>query len=417
MTEQPQPPTPERKVSEEFAAVQAELISEDNIFSMMREQLPSMMGMAFMFVLTIALSLFIRPWYDIAGLQAFGEAGASQVRYIALELFMIFVFTAFILLLAKYKKEWIIKYGIMGVLSIALMYSTVPLAHMLVLDLEVEPFEYESENEIAMSYLSHHGMDTHLTNTLIGNSSYWNDSIHVYHDEGIVNSSPSWSMTQERLPFDDAGEVRVVVSDEYVAFTNQGYIWYADAETGELQDSYACHRYVSDGDGNSNLDFLGSLSGTCSLAFYADDAMYVIDENNLLVRFNVFDESPGELFYQAGWNLPSELKTHTGVEYAELIDDDKILIVTSNMAIVVQLEQTSSGFDPLAIDSKDDAKLLFEINATSNFTSADFGHSPWSEKKINESEEHEGFLLLGEENGDVVSFEWKWKMNSRHKRK
>ena len=89
MSEQPEPSTPERKVSAEFAAVQAKLESEDNIFSMMREQLPSMMGMAFMFILTIALSLFIRPWYDVAVLQAFGEAGASQVRYIALELSLI----------------------------------------------------------------------------------------------------------------------------------------------------------------------------------------------------------------------------------------------------------------------------------------------------------------------------------------
>ncbi|MGY8728716.1 MAG: hypothetical protein ACKVKS_05745, partial [Candidatus Poseidoniales archaeon] len=111
MTEQEEPSTPNRKVSEEFAAVQAELKAEDNIFSMMKEQLPSMLGMVFMFILTIAISLFIRPWYDVAGLQAFGASGASQVRYIALELFMIFVFTAFILLLAKYKKEWVIKYG------------------------------------------------------------------------------------------------------------------------------------------------------------------------------------------------------------------------------------------------------------------------------------------------------------------
>ncbi len=407
MTEQPQPSKPERKVSEEFAAVQAELNSEDNLFAMMREQLPSMLGMAFMFILTIALSLFIRPWYDIAGLQAFGAAGASQVRYIALELFMIFVFTAFILLLAKYKKEWIIKYGIMGVLSIALMYSTVPLAHMLVLDLEVEPFEYENGNEIEMSYLSHHGMDTHLTNSLIGSPGMWNDSINVYHNQDMLNDTPTWSMTHERLPYDDVGEVRVVVSDDYFSFTNQGYIWYADAETGELQDSYACHRYVDDADGNSNLEYLGTLSGTCALAFYADEAMYVIDQNNVLVRFNVFDESPGQLFYQAGWNLPPELKTQDSLEFAELIDEDKVLIITPNMAIVVQLEKTSTAFDPLAIDFKADAKLLFQTNATSNFTSADFGHSPWSENTINESVENEGFLILGEENGDVVSFEWK----------
>ena len=408
MTEQVEPSTPDRKVSKGFAAVQAELEAEDNIFAMMKEQLPSMMGMVFMFILTIAISLFIRPWYDIAGLQAFGASGATQVRYIALELFMIFVFTAGILLLAKYKKEWIIKYGIMGVLAIALMYTTVPLAHMLVLDLEVEPFAYESNTESDESYLSHHRMNTHITNELIGAPGMWNDSISVYHGEGILNGTPAWNMTHERLPFADSAILRTVVSDEYYSFTNQGYIWYVDAETGEIQNSYDCHRYVEDVETNiSHLDFLSTLEGACSLAFYADDAMYVVNENNVLVRFNVFEENPGLLAYQAGWNLPVELKTHDGVEYAELIDEDKVLIVTSNMAVVVELEQTSPAFDNIAPDNiHANASILFEINATSNFTSADYGHSPWSENLINESEDDEGFLILGEENGDVLGFEW-----------
>jgi presenilin-like A22 family membrane protease len=408
MTEQVEPSTPDRKVSKGFAAVQAELEAEDNIFAMMKEQLPSMMGMVFMFILTIAISLFIRPWYDIAGLQAFGASGATQVRYIALELFMIFVFTAGILLLAKYKKEWIIKYGIMGVLAIALMYTTVPLAHMLVLDLEVEPFAYESNTESDESYLSHHRMNTHITNELIGAPGMWNDSISVYHGEGILNGTPAWNMTHERLPFADSAILRTVVSDEYYSFTNQGYIWYVDAETGEIQNSYDCHRYVEDVETNiSHLDFLSTLEGACSLAFYADDAMYVVNENNVLVRFNVFEEEPGLLAYQAGWNLPVELKTHDGVEYAELIDEDKVLIVTSNVAVVVELEQTSPAFDNVAPDNiHANASILFEINATSNFTSADYGHSPWSENLINESEDDEGFLILGEENGDVLGFEW-----------
>lgn len=408
MTEQVEPSTPDRKVSKGFAAVQAELEAEDNIFAMMKEQLPSMMGMVFMFILTIAISLFIRPWYDIAGLQAFGASGATQVRYIALELFMIFVFTAGILLLAKYKKEWIIKYGIMGVLAIALMYTTVPLAHMLVLDLEVEPFAYESNTESDESYLSHHRMNTHITNELIGAPGMWNDSISVYHGEGILNGTPAWNMAHERLPFADSAILRTVVSDEYYSFTNQGYIWYVDAETGEIQNSYDCHKYVEDVETNiSHLDFLSTLEGACSLAFYADDAMYVVNENNVLVRFNVFEEEPGLLAYQAGWNLPVELKTHDGVEYAELIDEDKVLIVTSNMAVVVELEQTSPAFDPEAPDNNHaNASILFEINATSNFTSADYGHSPWSENLINESEDDEGFLILGEENGDVLGFEW-----------
>jgi len=405
MTEQEEPSTPSRKVSEEFAAVQAELKSEDNIFSMMKEQLPSMLGMVFMFILTIAISLFIRPWYDVAGLQAFGASGASQVRYIALELFMIFVFTALILLLAKYKKEWIIKYGIMGVLSIALMYTTVPLAHMMVLDLEVKPFAYESDNEFEESYLTHHGMETHLTNTLFGSQNMWNDSISAYHGENMLNGTPTWTIAHERLPFDDVGELHVVVSDEHYSFSTQGYIWYVNADTGEIQDSYACHRYI-----DGNLSSLGTLDASfCSLAFYADDAMYAINENNVLVRYNVFDESPGELFLQAKWNLPPELQTHYGVEYAELIDDDKVLIVTPNMAIVVELEENAPANDPVAPEGVySEAKILFTMNATSNFTSADFGHSPWSENLINESDEQEGFLLLGEENGDVIGIGIEW---------
>jgi hypothetical protein len=95
-------------------------------------------------------------------------------------------------------------------------------------------------------------MDTHLTNSLLGSPGMWNDTINVYHGADMLDATPAWSMTHERIGFDDTGKVRVVVSDEYFSFTNQGYIWYADAETGELQDSYACHRYVEDGDGNSN---------------------------------------------------------------------------------------------------------------------------------------------------------------------
>ena len=407
MSEQSEPSTPDRKVSKEFSAVQAELEAEDNLFSMMKEQFTSMMGMMSMFVITIAIALFIRPWYDIANLQAFGEAGATQIRYIALELVMIFIFTAAILMLAKYKKEWVIKYGIMGVLAIALMYTTVPLAHMLVLDFEVESFSYEDESELDVSYLAHHGMDTHLTNSLIGAPGMWNDSISLYHGEGLANGTPAWTITHERLPYADAEELRTVVSDQYYSFTNQGHIWYVDAATGEIQDSYDCHRYIVDPvDNSSYLDFLGNLGSACSLAFYADDAMYVINEDNLLVRYNVFEESPGLLAYQAGWELPMNLKTHFGVEYAELIAEDMVLIVTSNTAVVIELEKTSPTLDPLAPNmARSNASVLFQVNSTSNFTSADYGHSPWSENLINESEEGEGFLILGEENGDVLSIE------------
>ena len=401
MSEQESTSKPERKVSKEFAAVQADLRKEDSLLWMMREQLPSMMGMMFMFILTIGISLYIRPWYDIAELQAYGVDGARQVRYIALQLVMIFIFTAAILLLAKYKKEWIIKYGIMGVLAIALLYATVPLTHVMVLDLEADPFEYTSDSEVDMSYLSHHGMDTHITNALIGAPGMWNDSISVYDGEGFSTNTPKWSITQERLPYADTAILNVVVSDEYYSFTNQAYVWYVDAETGEVQDTYACHRYL---DTDSPVP-LGGMVGGCSLAFHADNAMYLMDQDGQMVRYDTFSENPGNLTYQAAWTLPPELQTHVSIIHAEMIDEDKVFIVTPTAAVVIELERNSGALE-LDPNAKNPAKVLFQSNATSNFTSADFGHSPWSGVMINESNGHEGMVLLGEENGDVTAFEW-----------
>ena len=406
MSEQKTSPGENRKDSKEFTDAQSQLMKEDSLLWMMKEQFPSMMGMMFMFILTIAISLFIRPWYDIADLQAYGTSGARQVRYILLQLIMIFIFTAGILLLAKYKKEWVIKYGIMGVLAIALLYATVPLTHVMVLDLEVDPFEYESDSSIEMSYLTHHGMDTHITNSLIGVPTMWNDTINVYHGEGFNSNLSSWTTSHKRLPYDDTSVLTAVVSDEYYSFTNQAYIWYVDAETGETVDEYNCHRYMENGDDEPYYEPLGQMSGVCTLAFHADDAMYVVDEGNNLLRYNTFETSPGNLSHQGTWMLPYGLETHMGVLYSELIDENKVLIVTPTVAIVVELEQSSGIFNIENSDIYDDAKLLFELNATSNFTSVDFGHSPWSKVPLDESNGKEGLLLLGEENGDVHGYEW-----------
>ena len=103
MSDDNEPDNTGRDISEEFVAGERELRAESFLDSI-KDQLPGMFGMAFMFVITILIALFIRPWYDIAGLHAFGEAGATQVKYIAMELAFIFIFTIMILLLAKYKR-------------------------------------------------------------------------------------------------------------------------------------------------------------------------------------------------------------------------------------------------------------------------------------------------------------------------
>ena len=43
-------------------------------------QAPGMIGMAAMFVVAIALAIWLQPWFNTAGLQAFGESGSTQAR-------------------------------------------------------------------------------------------------------------------------------------------------------------------------------------------------------------------------------------------------------------------------------------------------------------------------------------------------
>ena len=137
----------ERQVSQRFSQIEDELREGDTLGSLMAEQWRGMAGMAGMFVATIALAMYIRPYYDVGELHAFGASGATQVRWVLMELVAIFAFTALIIFLARWGKQYIIKYGMYAVLTLALMYTMVPLAHMLVLDFETEPFAVESAEE------------------------------------------------------------------------------------------------------------------------------------------------------------------------------------------------------------------------------------------------------------------------------
>ena len=373
-----------------------------------------MLGMVGMFIITILLALFIRPWYDIGGLHAFGDAGATQVRYIALELVMIFVFTAFILMLAKYKKDWVIKYGIMGVLALALMYSTVPLAHMIMMDFESDPYAVEEETSFDSVLLTHSGFDGHLMSTLTGTAGTWGDTITYYEGNNMSDNTSMWTNNHERHPAGDGDRIQASIGDGVFTFANGAWVWYVDALTGETIDSYECHEFEVNDEGENYSQFLPSIGSACMLAFHTNDAMYIVDEGGFMHRFNIFDETPGAMIMQATWRLPVGLDAHIETVYAESLADDKVMIVTPNMAVVIELEEFSEANDPTTPEASNFAKVVFQYNATSSITSADFGPSPWSPAPYNDpdynpyipSPQKEEILILGEENGDVVGFEW-----------
>ena len=121
-----------------FAAKRrAEKVPEDSASpgqrSLMEElkgQAGSMAGMAGMFVVTIWLAMKIQPFYDRDDLRAFGAEGANKAGFVILELIFIFIFTALIIYLARRNLQKFIRWGVLGVLWIAMMYTLFPLVAM-----------------------------------------------------------------------------------------------------------------------------------------------------------------------------------------------------------------------------------------------------------------------------------------------
>ena len=359
-----------------------------------RRQLPSMIGMAGMFVATIFLAMYIRPWYDKAGLQAFGEAGASQLRYIGLELLMIFIFTAAILLLAKYKKEWVIKYGIMGILFIALLYASIPLAHQILVDDSITPFEYESMEETEATYLTEIGMDQYL------------DTIRSNQSGELVNTirlmqwgvdEPIWStdILHGNVSY-EFSELVVVPGPDWVTINTGAVINTLSLTDGSIVSTYDCFYYDNQGDLRPMVEV------GCILATEIEDALYIVDAGERLHRFNIDRENyPNQLTRQqkqATWQLPPDMKAVDVLVEAELLSDTSLLIVSEEYAGVVRLNQTA-GFPEGGI--YEPAHILIEASSEAGFTSSDVGYPNIADVTMNESTSGEQLIVLGTADGDV----------------
>lgn len=359
-----------------------------------RRQLPSMIGMAGMFVATIFLAMYIRPWYDKAGLQAFGEAGASQLRYIAVELIMIFIFTALILMLAKYKKEWVIKYGIMGILFIALLYSSVPLAHQIMVDDSVTPFEYQATNETEATYLTEIGMDQYLDSTRTNQSGEFINTIRLMQ-WGV--EEPIWTTD---IPHGEAYEFSnlvVVPGPDSVTINNAALIHTLSLSDGTLESTYECFEYDEEG----NVQPI--IPAGCELATETEDAVYIIDGTNRLHRYNTFEEFPNVMTKQATWQLPNELLIFGFIE-AELLDDQHLLIVAENFAGVILLNDTAAPVE--GEDFYEPVQMLIDVESNAGFSALDVGYSNVANVTMQNSASGEQLIVLGTNDGDTIAWSY-----------
>ena len=363
-----------------------------------RRQLPSMIGMASMFLVTIFLAMFIRPWYDKAGLQAFGAEGASQLRFIFLELVMIFIFTAAILALARYKKDWVIKYGIMGILFIALMYASVPLAHQILVDDTVEPFEYESTEVVEAEYLTEIGMNQYIDSVRTNENGIINNTISL---KQLGMDEPIWtSVIPHGNESYELAKLVVATGPDTITINNGALIQTLSLTDGTLLSTYECFEYDAEGNIAPLVQF------GCILAVETSDSVYIVDGGEKLHRFATFDEAPNVMTLQAIWQLPNEMKVIDDLVEAELLDDTHLLIVSKEMAGVVELEKNSVQIGGVGTGFQQSANVLINATSSANFSAVDVGHSNLIDEKISEATTSNQLIVLGTEDGDLMAWNY-----------
>ena len=370
-----------------------------------RGEWASMLGMAGMFVGTILLGLVIRPFYDANQLQAFGESGSTQVRYVMLELLMIFIFTAAILFLVRMGAQWVIKYGVMGILALALMYTTVPLAHVLLVDDPgVAPFASEDESRPEGHIVGDFGPDHAVFVEVEYNDGNWTNIITSVQSDDWANGTTSWTATHPHAPSDDTalnGDlVRATqhpVGDGKMTLVNGAYVWSIN-DDGSQNNGFSCFENTPDGP----MEIVG-----CAAAVMSGDDLYIVDGVEVLWRYVAVEEA-GVIAYrqQAAWQLPDDLNLNRGFVHSELLGPDHWMVVSETYALVIELQDTSIGYDqqgnPLSV-----AELTVSVDRSADdadgFTTAHVSASPWH---VTDEAPDERLVWLGDEAGAVQAWTW-----------
>ena len=366
----------------------------------------SMLGMAGMFVGTILLGLVIRPFYDANQLQAFGESGSTQVRYVLLELVMIFIFTAAILFLVRMGAQWVIKYGVLAILALALMYTTVPLAHVLMVDDPgITPFASDDEPRPAGHMVGDFGPDHAVFVELDFNDGNWTNIITSVQSGDWANGTTSWTATHPHAPSDDTalnGDLvrathHAAGEDSTMTLVNGAYVWSINPD-GTQNNGFSCFESTPDGP----FEIVG-----CAAAAMTEEDLYIIDAMEIMWRYVAVEEAGVVAFrQQAAWQLPPDLNLNQGFVHSELVGPDHWLAVSETYAAIIELEDTSIGFDdqgnPMA-----EAKVVMSVDRSADnadgFSTAHVSASPWH---ATDEAPDERLVWLGDEAGAVQAWTW-----------
>ena len=385
--------------------VERELAKEDSLLANMIEQAPGMLGMAFMFIITILLGVWLQPWFNAANLQAFGESGSTQARWIALELAAIFAFTFVILWLAKKHLEKVIKYGLLFVLFLALCYTTVPGAHILLVpEVETEAFVFTESDQIDEEIILL-GTDGTMITTIVNWEQNYDEHSFVISKRS-TDTSLEWSAELSSFPGDPI--IKVIEGTYAYTATNGAWIWSFDKNDGTILNKYPCFNATGWDGTLENMSIDLQIKG-CVTALEvvenpsgdfedAKGALYITNGGNELIRRNTF-YGTNFTAHQAKWSFP-QLQLNEGILEMKQYDDDSILFVTPTGATMILLEEHSDPFPSGSAPGGwiDECTVEWvEYSEEDNYITAfNVVSSPW--------EDDEYLAMLGFADGNIKAF-------------
>ncbi|HJM67326.1 MAG TPA: presenilin family intramembrane aspartyl protease PSH [Candidatus Thalassarchaeaceae archaeon] len=352
----------------------------------LKGQAGSMVGMAGMFVVTIWLAMEIQPFYDRDELRAFGAEGATKAGFVLLELVFIFIFTALIIYLARKNLQQFIRWGVLGVLWIAMMYTLFPLVAMVLVP-DAPPFTEDvldtseayiiSVEEGGSSFfymddpLSDNGTLRYGANS--GEIEYWS---HVVEPEFEGNPQKTVQLTQT------AGGVIICEGTQWILL---------DAEDGSVLDDHGINC-----DLGLRYEYTDSMDETCDgVDDEPQDWRIYGDKLEPIGYYNDHDGDPTEC---ADWirNFPEPFDG-TKILFVKEIGTEHFLIVSEQWAGMVEYPTEFTG---QALHQADVITTWnLSLSGGEKFTGATFGAAPGLNITGQDS------LILGTSAGHITGWE------------
>ncbi|MFL2977572.1 MAG: presenilin family intramembrane aspartyl protease PSH [Candidatus Thalassarchaeaceae archaeon] len=348
---------------------------EPSLSDAMEGQWASMIGMATMFVTTIGLAALIQPFYDHDELRAFGPGSETKLGFVIVEGVFILVFTFVIIWLAKKNLQKFIQVGILLVLWIALTYSVVPMAHIMI---PVDDPTMES-TEAGSNATMIPGLST--SNELILTNGTAIMSVENVDGgmEALAGGTIRWVFDIENQtgePPTSRDPTIVASHGSYVVCDDTSWKRF-DSDTGNTLETYADDCTVGFVDTNG-------------------EAWHIVRQRILKIDpFKPIEEIDTPLDLNWMWVMPEGFDPNT-ILRIEHIGSSHLLIVCESWAGVIEIpsEPSESAFEPSEIPT------TWNMTPPSGgiFSAIAYGNSPG--EAINDTAKSQG-LFLGHPDGSV----------------